>query len=423
MSSALGQPKISLGSSFSTTSQMKLSSLLLFLIACMIISATKPETAEWMDHFMSVPIIILQNMLMKDVGFKCRGLTLERVLNDLREGVRRHKNSGKRFGIYAYLTGQNPSFTLSDEFFVFFNDLVHLVFSIPEHPQVMPQVEPKKQCWCDGFSKKCVCARKNCYCQECIKSPCNRFLPAIQLMQSTAYAFLRNISCISFFLSFRLPKQGNQTFKVLQRLTHSKMVECDIRTKKNLLQMTLVSRLSKLFFANFSDSSYGGSYFIKKMRNRMFSHCLLKSIQKEYFTDIYIPWHNGIRHMILKSFNSVFQNSYYYPFLLMVALNPNPFRWIFDYSKKFSEISMTIEDEVKNMRWSPSLGNKKYMIYCQSSFVKERIIFYINAILYGNYGENGSIHDFLERLVSELDLRDPPQDDFKICLRPPKSDV
>jgi hypothetical protein len=49
--------------------------------------------------------------------------------------------------------------------------------------------------------------------------------------------------------------------------------------------------------------------------------------------------------------------------------------------------------------------------------VKEKIVFYRNAILYGSYEENGSFPDFLKRLIRELDLMDPPQDDFKVCIR------
>ena len=157
---------------------MKLSYLLQFLVVCMIISATKPETAEWMDDFMIDPIIFLQNMLMNGTLniFKIRGLTLKGVLKDLREGVRRHKISGKPFGISAFLGGQNPSFTLNDNFFVFFKELVDQVLKIPKQPQEevkkepqvelqdeLPKLDPQDelqvdlqvepdQCWCVGFS-------------------------------------------------------------------------------------------------------------------------------------------------------------------------------------------------------------------------------------------------------------------------------
>jgi len=43
--------------------------------------------------------------------------------------------------------------------------------------------------------------------------------------------------------------------------------------------------------------------------------------------------------------------------------------------------------------------------------VIERIVSYRNAILYGNYEENGSFPDFLKGLVRDLDLKDPSQDD------------
>jgi hypothetical protein len=78
---------------------------------------------------------------------------------------------------------------------------------------------------------------------------------------------------------------------------------------------------------------------------------------------------------------------------------------------------MSIEKEVRSISSSYSLKKESYDIYCQSEIVRQMIISYRNAILYGNYGENGSIHDFLERLVSELDLKNPPQEYFGICLR------
>jgi hypothetical protein len=78
---------------------------------------------------------------------------------------------------------------------------------------------------------------------------------------------------------------------------------------------------------------------------------------------------------------------------------------------------MSIEREVQSIRMYSSLRRQGYSFYCQSNFVKERIVFYRNAILYGSYEENGSFPDFLKRLVRELDLMDPPQDDFNVCIR------
>jgi hypothetical protein len=388
----------------------------------MIISATKPETAEWMDEFMIVPNIILQNI------FKRRG-----VLKYLREGVRRHKISGKPFGICAFLGGQKPSFTLNDNFFVFFKELVSQVFKNPkqsqeepqvepqEEPQVEPQVEPD-QCWCAESSKPCVCAKKTCYCQVCIGTPCNRFLPAIKFMQNISYAFLRNISCISFFLSLRFPGRLRSpsdlnTAIVLHKLTHANEFELDRKTRCKLLHMALVIKLTKLFFARFTNSTYGGQKFINRWKIGLNSRFFWKIFRKGYFEEKRIPWHNGIRGMNLYSFNYVFVKQSYYSFLLSVALNPNPFRWIFDNSKRFSQISMSIEEEVQSIRWSSFWQRQGYAIYCQSEIVKRMIISYRNAILYRNYEENGSFPDFLKRLDRDLDLKEPSQDDFNRCVR------
>ena len=78
---------------------------------------------------------------------------------------------------------------------------------------------------------------------------------------------------------------------------------------------------------------------------------------------------------------------------------------------------MSIEAEVQSIRLSYSWERERYAIYCQSEIVRQMIIFYRNAILYGNYEENGSFPDFLKRLVRELDLMVPPQDDFNVCVR------
>ena len=477
-----------LRSGFSTTSQMNLRDVLQFLVVCMIISATKPQTAEWMDEFMSVPIIILQNMLMNgtlDI-FKIRGLTLKGVLKDLREGVRKHKISGKPFGICAFLGGQNPSFTMNNNFFVFFKELVDRVLKNPKQPQeevkkepkvepkvepklepklepqkesqvepkvqpklepqkesqkesqVQPKVEPQKesqvesqvqpqvepnQCWCDGSSKQCsVCAKKSCYCARCVGRPCNNFLPAINFMRKTSYTFLIKISCISIFLSLRFPGRLRSpsdlnTAIVLHKLTHANEFELDRKTRCKLLHMALVIKLTKLFFARFTNSTYGGQKFINRWKIGLNSRFFWKIFRKGYFEEKRIPWHNGIRGMNLYSFNYVFVKQSYYSFLLSVALNPNPFRWIFDNSKRFSQISMSIEEEVQSIRWSSFWQRQGYAIYCQSEIVKRMIISYRNAILYRNYEENGSFPDFLKRLDRDLDLKEPSQDDFNRCVR------
>jgi hypothetical protein len=425
----------------------------------MIISATKPETAEWMDEFTSVLIIILQNMLMngKLNIFKIRGLTLKGVLKDLREGVRRHQISGKPFGISAFLGGQNPSFTLNDNFFVFFKELVDQVLKNPKQPQeevkkepqvelqvelpkLDPQVElqvelPKldpqvelqvepDQCWCVGFSKECVCAKRSCYCAGCVESPCDKFLPAINFMRETSYSFLGKISCISFFLHLRFsgrlrlqsPSDLN-TAKVLHQLTHTNELQLDSRTRRKLLHMSLAIKLTELLFGRFTNSSFGGRKWINRMEKRLISRFFWRIFRKGYCEWKHIPWHNGIRGMNLYSFNYVFCNPDYYSFLVSVALNPNPFRWIFDNWKQFSRISMSIEEEVQYIGRSYSWKRERYDIYCQSEIVRRMIISYRNAILYGNYGENGSFPDFLKRLVRDLDLKKPSQDDFNKCVR------
>jgi hypothetical protein len=447
MRSAVRQPRIFLGSGFSTTSKMSLSYLLQFLVVCMIISATKPETAEWMDEFTNDLIIILQNMLMNGTLniFKIRGLTLKGVLKDLREGVRKHKISGKPFGICVFLGGQKPSFTLNDNFFVFFKELVDQVLKNPKQPQdevkkepqvelpkldpqveiskldpqVVPQVEPN-QCWCEGFSSSCVCARRSCYCARCVESPCDKFLPAIKFMRNMSYNFLRQISCISFFLHLRFsgrlwlqsPSDLN-TAIVLRNLTHANEFQLNSSTRRKLLHMSLAIKLTKLLFGRFTYSSAGGRKWINRMEKRLNSRCFLKSLQKGYCVQKEIPWHNGIRGMNMYSFNYVFCNPAYYSFLVSVALNPNPFRWIFDNWKQFARISMSIEEEVQSIRWYSSHRRQSYSIYCQSNVVEQRIISYRNAILYGNYG---SFPDFLKGLVRDLDLKDPPQDDFNLCI-------
>ena len=425
MNSAIYQPKFFSGSGFLSIPKMNLSDVLQFLVVCMIISATKPQTAEWMDDFMIIPVIILQNI------FKIKAISLKAILKDLRQGVREHMISGKTFGITAFLSGQNQSFTLSDNFFVFFKELVNRVFKNKKQtpfevePQVVPQVEPQvvpNQCWCDGSSKQCsVCAKKSCYCTRCVGSPCDKFLPAIVFMRNISYNYLRKISCISIFLSLRFPgrlrsSSDLKTAIVLNKLTHADEFELDQKTRRKLLHMSLGIKLTNFLFARFTNSTYGGQKFIKRWENRLNSLFFWKIFRKGRYEEKRIPWHNGIRGMNLYSFNYVFFKQRYYSFLLSVALNPNPFRWIFNNSKRFSQISMSIEGEVQSISWY-SFWQQRYDIYCQSEIVRQMIISYRNAILYGNYEENGSFPDFLKVLCRDLDLNDPSQDDFNKCVR------
>ena len=292
----------------------------------------------------------------------------------------------------------------------------------PSEVKDKPQVEPN-QCWCDGSSKQCsVCAKKSCYCARCVGSPCDKFLPAIDFMRKTSYKFLRQISCISIFLSLRFPGRLRsasdlKTAIVLHKLTHANEFELDRKTRRKLLHMSLGIKLTKLLFARFTHSTYGGQKFINRMESRLNSRFFWRIFRKGYCEEKHIPWHNGIRGMNLYSFNYVFCNPDYYSFLVSVALNPNPFRWIFDNWKLFSQISMSIEGEVQSIRWSYSWKRERYHIYCQSEIVRQMIISYRNAILYGNYEENGSFPDFLKVLCRDLDLKDPSQDDFNKCVR------
>ena len=126
-----------------------LSSILQFLVLCMIFSITHPQTAEWMKDYMDPMILILETILLRDKAlrhkFKSRGLTLRKILNDLREGVQKHHDSKKKFGVYfSQSKGKgNLSYRLEPLFFVFFKDLVDTVLKTPPPP--LPQKDEKKE--------------------------------------------------------------------------------------------------------------------------------------------------------------------------------------------------------------------------------------------------------------------------------------
>jgi len=138
-------------SSFSDASRRtsSLSSILQFLVLCMIVSITHPQTAEWMKDYMDTMILILETILLRDKAlrdtFKSRGLTLRKILNDLREGVRKHYHSKKKFGVYfSQSKGKgNMSYRLEPLFFVFFKNLINSVLRNP--PPLPPQKEEKKE--------------------------------------------------------------------------------------------------------------------------------------------------------------------------------------------------------------------------------------------------------------------------------------
>jgi hypothetical protein len=113
-----------------------LSDILMTLIACMIVLTTMPQTADWMEDYMKLPIMLMETMLLKDVAllniFKTRRLTVKQLVNDLRKGVKNHHQSGKRFNMRVFLeNGQEPSFTLEEGFFDFFKKLANQVFKSP----------------------------------------------------------------------------------------------------------------------------------------------------------------------------------------------------------------------------------------------------------------------------------------------------
>jgi hypothetical protein len=112
----------------------------------MIFSITHPQTEEWMRSFMDPMILILETVLLRDKSLRktlqSRGLTLKRILEELRKGVKKHHDMGKRFGIIFFLSGSNSSYGLEPIFFVFFRDLINEVLKNPLPP--LPQKDEKK---------------------------------------------------------------------------------------------------------------------------------------------------------------------------------------------------------------------------------------------------------------------------------------
>jgi hypothetical protein len=104
----------------------------------MIYSIVHPKTTEWMKVYMDPMILILETILLRDKTlqqtFKSRGLTLKKILNDLREGVQNHHLSKNRFGVVFSLSGGKLCYRLEPHFFVFFKDLVDTVLKNPPPP-------------------------------------------------------------------------------------------------------------------------------------------------------------------------------------------------------------------------------------------------------------------------------------------------
>jgi len=124
-----------------------LSSILKFLIVCILYSIKYPKTSEWMKVYMDPMILILETILLRDNALRktlqSRGLTLKKILNDLRERVQKHHDSKKRFGVVFFISGGNLSYRLEPLFFVFFKDLVDTVLKTPLPP--LPQKDEKKE--------------------------------------------------------------------------------------------------------------------------------------------------------------------------------------------------------------------------------------------------------------------------------------
>lgn len=110
-------------------------SILEFLIVCMIVSIVHPQTEEWMKTYMDPIILILETILLRDDALRktlqSRGLTLKKILDDLRKGVKKHHIQGKKFGVNLFVSGSDSSYSLNPIFFVFFKRLVNDVLKNP----------------------------------------------------------------------------------------------------------------------------------------------------------------------------------------------------------------------------------------------------------------------------------------------------
>lgn len=122
------------------------SSILQFSVVCLLYSIKYPKTSEWMKVYMDPMILILETILLRDSAFRkilqSRGLTLKKILDGLREGVQKHHDSKKKFGVVFSQSSGNLSYRLEPLFFVFFKNLVDTVL---KNPPPLPQKDEKKE--------------------------------------------------------------------------------------------------------------------------------------------------------------------------------------------------------------------------------------------------------------------------------------
>jgi hypothetical protein len=112
-----------------------LNTILQALVVYMIISTTIPQTADWMSGYIKQMVLILETVILTEK----RGLTLKKILDDMREGVQKHHRSGKKFGVVIFFSGINSSYRLKENFFVFFKEFLN---EILRNPPV--ELEPEK---------------------------------------------------------------------------------------------------------------------------------------------------------------------------------------------------------------------------------------------------------------------------------------
>jgi hypothetical protein len=112
----------------------------------MIYSIVHPKTTEWMKVYMDPMILILETILLRDNALRktlqSRGLTLKKILDELRKGVQKHHDSKKKFGVIFFQSRGNLSYRLEPLFFVF---LKYLIDTVLKTPPPLPQKDEKKE--------------------------------------------------------------------------------------------------------------------------------------------------------------------------------------------------------------------------------------------------------------------------------------
>lgn len=116
-----------------------LNTILQALVVYMIISTTIPQTADWMNGYIKQMVLILETVILTEK----RGLTLKKILDDMRAGVQKHHRSGKKFGVVIFFSGINSSYRLKENFFVFFKEFVNEILGNPP-VELEPEKEPEK---------------------------------------------------------------------------------------------------------------------------------------------------------------------------------------------------------------------------------------------------------------------------------------